>query len=151
MKIRMKLKIYAPIWMAILTILMLLFNYFFHYHFMKYPFNLVGLVFILLGILLMSWAGLYFKVNKTTIIPDKKMSSLITKGPYKFSRNPIYLGDFLILIGIAFLLRNPISFIFCSLFVVIINFDLIKYEEKQLEKKFGKRYLEYKKKVRRWI
>lgn len=137
--------------MIVFIILMVFLNYIFHCHFIEYPFNLIGIVFILLGVFLMLWAGLQFKIYKTTIIPGMRVSYLITEGPFKFSRNPIYLADLVLLIGIAFLLRNPISFIFCILFIVILNIDLIRFEEKQLEKKFGKKYLEYKKRVRRWI
>ena len=76
---------------------------------------------------------------------------LVTSGFFKFSRNPTYLGMTLALFGEAIFLGSLVTFILPILFFVLINKTNIPVEEKNLEKKFGKKYLNYKKKVRRWI
>ncbi len=76
---------------------------------------------------------------------------MITSGLFKISRNPIYLGMLLILLGEAILLGSIITFIFPLLFIISTNVAVIPIEEKMLEKRFGKKYLDYKNKVGRWI
>jgi len=78
-------------------------------------------------------------------------NKLVTSGPFRFSRNPNYLGMALLLFGIAILLGNLSAFISPMLFVVLIDIFVIPVEEKNLEKKFGKKYLDYKNRVRRWF
>ena len=63
----------------------------------------------------------------------------------------MYLGMDLILWGTSILLSSLVTLIFPIIFIILIKRVFIEFEEKNLEKKFGKRYLDYKKKVRRWI
>ena len=63
----------------------------------------------------------------------------------------MYLGMNLILWGISILLGSLITFIFPIVFIILIKRLFIEFEENNLEKRFGKRYIDYKKKVRRWI
>ena len=90
------------------------------------------------------------KKNNNSIDITKTVDSLIKEGPFKITRNPIYLSLILSMLGIAFFLSSiTIAFMTMVLFI-LIDIRVIKEEEK-LEKKFGKEYTEYKKKVRRWI
>ncbi|MFX0173489.1 MAG: methyltransferase family protein [Candidatus Hodarchaeota archaeon] len=69
-------------------------------------------------------------------------------GPYKFSRNPIYLSVIIILIGLAILAGSLSIFIIAILVFIILRKLFVSWEEKNLEEVFGKEYLEYKKHVR---
>lgn len=94
----------------------------------------------------------FFKA-KTTINPltPNKTQELVVSGLYRFSRNPMYLGMLLMLIGWTIWLGAPLGAIMIFQFVVIITLLQIKPEETALEAKFGAAYLEYKTRVRRWI
>lgn len=112
-------------------------------------YNLLGGGLIILGIFLNLWADQIFKKERTTVKPNETPGQMIVKGPFKVSRNPMYLGMVLGLLGIAILLDSAISFLFPILFVLIIERKFIPVEEQALEKRFGKEYLNYKKRVRR--
>ena len=96
---------------------------------------------------------LKFIKSKTTIDPIKfkKVNKLITSGIYKYSRNPMYLGLLLIVISSSILYLNIYSVITPMIFYYWINRFQIKREEIFLTEKFGKEYLSYKTKTRRWI
>ena len=115
------------------------------------PYSYLGWLFIAIGATLAIWPDFIFKKNKTTIKPHGIPTKLITSGPYRISRHPIYLGFTLILIGVTIIHGTIISFPFPLLFAIIIDRKFIRMEEKNMEKAFGKDYLEYKKKVRKWI
>lgn len=104
-----------------------------------------------LAIDLVSMAA-FFK-RKTTVNPltPSKTNTLVIEGLYRFSRNPMYLGMLLILIGWALWLGNIINIIPIFLFIWIINEAQIKPEEKALQELFGDDYDAYCKRVRRWI
>lgn len=76
---------------------------------------------------------------------------LVVVGVYRFTRNPIYLGDFLILIGWAIFLGIPVGLAFALLFVAYIDRFQIQPEERILADKFGRPYDDYRARVRRWI
>ena len=116
------------------------------------PYIYLGIPLIILGAYLnFVWVYLTFKKEKTTVKSYDKPNKLVTYGAFKISRNPTYLGMALMLLGIAVLLGSAITFVFPVLFVILTDIFVIPEEEKNLEKAFGKKYLEYKKKVRRWI
>ena len=88
---------------------------------------------------------------KTTAMPHKGSTHLVTGGPYSFTRNPIYLGYTLLLVGSGLILGN-VWFLAAALVVALaIGRLAIRPEERHLEARFGKRYRDYAKKVRRWI
>ena len=90
---------------------------------------------------------------RTTVNPLKPgaASSLVTTGLYRLSRNPMYLGDVVILIGWAVFLSNAVSFLLVSVFVLYINRFQIGPEEKALAGLFGAGYAVYQSRVRRWL
>jgi len=81
----------------------------------------------------------------------KKPRQLVTQGLFKFSRNPIYLGFIVALIGVGAILGNVISLLGILIFFLAANFWYIPFEEKNLEKEFGTAYRNYKSLVMRWI
>lgn len=95
----------------------------------------------------------YFRKARTTADPLKpeKASQLVINGIYKFTRNPMYLGMFFILLAFAVRIGNLYSFTVLVLYIWYITIFQIKPEEEALNKLFGKTYTNYCKKVRRWI
>lgn len=88
---------------------------------------------------------------KTEVHTFRKPSTLSTDGLFRFSRNPIYLGQTLALIGASILTANPVTFLSPLLFWSFCNFNCIPFEERGLEQIFGQDYRDYKLRVRRWI
>jgi protein-S-isoprenylcysteine O-methyltransferase Ste14 len=133
-----------------ILLLVLLFFLFPEFNLIQFPANLVGILVTLAGIVLILLSGKIFRDKKTTLVFDKP-KALAKTGPYKFSRNPIYLGMLLILFGFSFCLGSLVYLISPLIFFLIINFMFIPFEEERLEKVFGKEYIKYKRDVRRWI
>lgn len=115
------------------------------------PYSYLGSILIIFGIVLNIWCDSLFKKRKTTIKPHEIPTSFEISGPYKMSRNPIYLGMASILTGTALLLGSIITFLTPVVFLIIMDKLFIPMEEKNLENKFGREYVNYKKRVRRWI
>lgn len=118
---------------------------------LKPPFSYVGIVLTIGGLAITNQMKNLFDEVKTEIHTFKKPRQLVKKGLYKFSRNPIYLGFTLSLIGVWVLTGNLIGLFGVLIFFLISNFWYIPYEERRLEKEFGEEYKLYKSKVRRWI
>ncbi|MFH1448382.1 MAG: isoprenylcysteine carboxylmethyltransferase family protein [Candidatus Micrarchaeota archaeon] len=115
------------------------------------PYTYSGGMLIAFGILLNIWADTLFKKMGTTVKPHENPSRLITQGPFRISRHPMYLGMASILLGVAVLLGSVITFACPIIFVVVMERMFIPHEEKNIERIFEKEYLKYKRKVRRWI
>ena len=92
-----------------------------------------------------------FKTVNTPVIPTDEPTALVLSGPFTFTRNPMYLGMVLILTGIAVWKASWPMFIAPPAFFLIINSFFLPYEERKMERIFGKQYLDYKKQVRPWI
>ncbi len=94
-----------------------------------------------------------FRRATTTVDPTRpdSASTLVTNGIYRTTRNPMYLGMLLILLGWAVWLAHPFSFLLLPLFVVYMNRFQIKPEERALRAKFGEAFNAYARAVRRWL
>ena len=94
-----------------------------------------------------------FRLAQTTPNPQalEKVSSLVTSGVYQYSRNPMYVGLVLILLGWAFYLSHLLAFVLLPIFILYITRFQIQPEERMMAQKFGKTYQDYLNKVRRWI
>ena len=149
----MKMKRIMPptYFMFLLVVSILLHIYFPLRRFSYSPYNYIGALLIIFGIVLNLKADSMFTKSKTTVKPHLMPSSFHVSGPFKISRHPMYLGMFLILFGVALIMGSLTAFIFSFIFVVLMEIFFIPEEEKNMEKVFGKKYLAYKKKVRRWI
>jgi len=115
------------------------------------PYNLLGIILIILGLIPAFWTKNHFEKKNTTILPHENPTSLSLEGPFRISRNPIYLGAVLTLFGVAILLGSIITFIFPLFMFFVLDFLFIPFEEENLERIFKNKYLDYKNKVRRWI
>lgn len=119
--------------------------------FLSPPSTYSGFLIIGSGLVLVLWSRSLFLRNSTTLQPSEEPTSLVTSGPFRISRNPIYLGMAAILLGVTVLQGTLVTLVFPVLFVVLIGLFIIPGEERNLEKVFGESYREYKKRVRRWI
>ena len=147
-----KLKIDVANWFLVLIIVNILLYYLIPIkQLIFFPYRYIGIVLFILGWIPNIWIGLYFRKIGTSIPAHKIPNKLITSSLFKFSRNPNYLGMAVALFGEAIFLGSLITFVIPILFVILVDRFNIRFEEEVLEKKFGKKYLEYKKKVRRWI
>ena len=115
-------------------------------------FSFFGSLVIAIGILILLNGVYLFKINNTSVNPinSKENTKLVTSGFYKFSRNPMYLGFFLVLFGYGLLCGNE-SITFSFLFGIYLNEFQIKPEEKELDEIFGEEYSKYKKNTGRWF
>ncbi|NOH54080.1 isoprenylcysteine carboxylmethyltransferase family protein [Vibrio coralliilyticus] len=99
-------------------------------------------------------AGVYeFRKANTTVNPVKvkDASQVVDSGVFAYSRNPMYLGMFLLLLGFAYWQQNLLCIALAFVFVLYMNRFQISPEERALEELFGAAYLDYKQRVRRWI
>ncbi|WP_407295067.1 methyltransferase family protein [Stutzerimonas zhaodongensis] len=106
---------------------------------------------ITVGIALMLWSAVEMFRHRTTINPYGKPSSLLQSGPFRFSRNPIYLGDTLIYCGIGLLLHSVWPWLLLPLLVACMQRTVIVHEERLLLRLFGDDYRIYRRRVRRWF
>jgi len=117
------------------------------------PFNLIiSVPFFVGGLFLWGWSVLHFIKAKGTPVPFNPPPKVVSTGPYAYVRNPMLSGIFIFLFGLGILLRSiSLVFIFTPLFVLFNLWEIKAVEEPELEKRLGKEYLEYKKKVPRFF
>jgi len=113
--------------------------------------NLIGLLPLLLGIFINLVADRAFQAASTTVKPFEESSALLTDGVFRITRNPMYLGFVLILLGIAILLRSLSPYLIIIVFVYLIQKVYISTEEKMLAEKFGTDWQKYRQITRRWL
>ena len=111
----------------------------------------VGLIPIVFGAYLNIYSDWLIKKHNTTIKPFEKPKSLIEEGPFRYSRNPIYMGMVLIILGGSLLSGSVLSLIVPIVFALILHFKYIIVEEDILANQFGINYKNYKSKVHCWI
>lgn len=125
--------------------------------FVRLPFELplviqdVGFALIVIGFFLAFAAVLAFRQAGTTLDPHGSVKALVTDGVYKFTRNPIYFGFLLMVIGFPLNGGLYAGVLIAPFFVTVMNSWVIEKEEAYLEEKFGETYTGYKSRVRRWL
>jgi len=104
-----------------------------------------------LGFLLRLWATFHFYAHKMRVISLVPQATLITSGPYRFSRNPLYLGgNVFIFFGAALLLGSSAALVVTALHLPLMD-RFIRREEEQLERTFGDEWQSYRRRVHRWL
>jgi protein-S-isoprenylcysteine O-methyltransferase Ste14 len=112
---------------------------------------ILGLALVAAGILLgVSAVGL-FRRSDTTPEPWTSTTAIVTTGVYRYTRNPMYLGMALIYAGLAVVADSPLALVLLPVVLLIIQTQVIAREERYLAEKFGDAYLDYKRRVRRWL
>lgn len=113
--------------------------------------NIVGSVLFAMGAAIAAWSWLIFHKARTTTIPGRPSSKLVTWGPYRFSRNPMYVGLIFAYLGEAGILHQIWPVLVLPLTIFYINWIVIPVEEARLKEVFELEYQEYCARVRRWI
>jgi len=118
----------------------------------SFPFSsFLGALLLLLGFALRLWATAHFYARQMHVISLEPQGSLVTSGPYRYSRNPLYLGaNVFCFFGAALLFGSLTATVLTILHLPFINL-VIRREERQLEQKFGEEFVAYKARVRRWF
>ncbi len=119
------------------------------------PFNLIGIPLIAIGLFLIIWANfalLYIgRISLRDREPMQRPSNLVLTGPYRYSRNPLYFGGLLALLGLVIVWSSVVTAFLTFLVYLIFSYVFIKREEVILEEEFGDEYLEFKNRVKRWL
>jgi protein-S-isoprenylcysteine O-methyltransferase Ste14 len=111
----------------------------------------VGWTVFWLGMIVAHSGVLTFWIAGTTMFPFKEASRLVTHGPYRFTRNPMYLGLTLAYVGLSLALNTAWPLILLPLMLWLLIATVIQPEEKYLTAEFGEEYVSYTKRVRRWM
>ena len=115
------------------------------------PYTYLGGVIFVGGLALAVYGKRQFDLVGTPVRPFAKMTSVVDTGPFRFSRNPMYLAMVMGLFGVGVLLGKVAPFVMVPLFMIWIVTRFIRYEERAMEAQFGEAYMDYKRRVRRWI
>lgn len=112
---------------------------------------LAGPVIVIAAVLLFVLSLREFRAAGTSVRGSKRSTTIVRTGPYRFSRNPIYLAFVLVLLGLAVWLNNLWLLVSLAAFAGFISIVIIPREERFLERNFQAQYSEYKAAVRRWL
>ena len=111
----------------------------------------LGPTFIGLGVILVALCFRSFRKAKTEPRPDRPTTAIVCAGPYRFSRNPMYVAASLVQIGIGIWVNSIWIIAMLIPALIVVSYGVISREERYLERKFGEGYLGYKTSVRRWL
>ena len=146
------LRLYPPLWFAIFALTALALD-----RLLPLSFDLpwlarpLALLMAFGGGCLALWAALLFRRQHTTVHPYAEASSLVTRGPYRITRNPMYAGLLLTLAAVGLWLQSFTALALAPLFVFVINRCNILPEERRLATLFGEDYHIYRMRTRRWL
>jgi protein-S-isoprenylcysteine O-methyltransferase Ste14 len=115
------------------------------------PFSYTGVALMVGGFGLMSWGSRTFRQRGIGFTLKEERSTVVVEGPFRFTRNPMYLGMLIWLLGLATVLGSLGAFLIPIFFFILANFFIVPIEENEMERTFGEEYLAYKRKVRRWL
>jgi len=110
-----------------------------------------GALLVVGAIALLWYSVASFRAAGTPVPARKPTTAIVRSGPYRFSRNPIYLAYSLLLLGIAIWVNSVWLLATLGVAVALMHFFVIRREEEYLERRFGLEYLRYKASVRRWV
>jgi protein-S-isoprenylcysteine O-methyltransferase Ste14 len=116
-----------------------------------WPAGLLGAVVFVLALALAIWAIDTMTRAGTNVPTNRPTTAIVESGPYRFTRNPIYLGMFGGLIGLGIAFDNPWLLLLMALFALVIRYGVVAREEAYLERMFGDAYRGYRRRVRRWL
>jgi protein-S-isoprenylcysteine O-methyltransferase Ste14 len=115
------------------------------------PLHAAGAVLVVAGLAVMLAAILTMAAARTTVIPRRDPAAMVSRGVFRWSRNPIYLGDALILTGAVLWLGAPVALLLVPVFVALITHRFILGEEARLRAAFGAEFDAWATRTRRWI
>ncbi len=113
--------------------------------------NTAGWILVAASVVLLIWAQATFLRHRTTLIPNRPASAMVTDGPYAFTRNPMYVSLILLYVGLALLTGMLWPVLILPVPLVLLTILVIRREERYLESAFGDDYSEFRRRVRRWV
>ena len=113
--------------------------------------TVMGVTMIVAAFAIDIWAAIVFRNHKTTIMPHQRSAQLVTRGPFRFSRNPIYVGNLMVVAGLGLVLTNLWLLVLTPVLGFALQELAITGEERHLEALFDDQWRDYKGRVRRWI
>jgi protein-S-isoprenylcysteine O-methyltransferase Ste14 len=116
-----------------------------------FPAGLLGALVFVLALVLFAWAIVTITRAGSNVPGNRPTTTIVESGPYRFTRNPIYLGMFFALIGLAIAFDDLWLLIVLVPFALLIRYAAVAREEAYLERKFGDAYRSYRARVRRWL
>ena len=142
-----------PVWLALALVIAYFQAWYVHFDLsLSHPItDMVAGLSIGAGVLLMALAVIEMRRQRTTVIPHREADHLVTTGVFKWTRNPIYLGDALVLFGFILQWDAVLSLAILPIFIMAIDYGFIVHEEDRLRRKFRSDFERYMRDTRRWI
>jgi protein-S-isoprenylcysteine O-methyltransferase Ste14 len=116
-----------------------------------WPGSMLGALVFALALALAAWAIVTITRAGSNVPTNRPTTTIVESGPYRFTRNPIYLGMFLGLVGLAIAFDNLWLLLMLVPFALVIRYGVVAREEAYLKRKFGDLYRGYRLRVRRWL
>jgi protein-S-isoprenylcysteine O-methyltransferase Ste14 len=110
-----------------------------------------GLIFVVLGLALGILAIRRFRLAGTSVVPGEPSTALVVDGPYRFTRNPIYIGFVLLYFGLAIILTSVWVLALLIPVLIVLQRGVVEREEVYLQRQFGDAYRKYQARVPRWL
>lgn len=110
-----------------------------------------GAVIMVVASVLAVWAIVVMERAKTNVDPYHPTTAIVTTGPFRFTRNPIYVSMTIIYLASSLWMGSTFAYLLLPLVLIVLTYGVIKREERYLEAKFGDEYRAYRARVRRWI
>jgi protein-S-isoprenylcysteine O-methyltransferase Ste14 len=110
-----------------------------------------GVALIVVGLAISVSAAFRFRHHGTPLKPFEQSTALVTDGPFRYSRNPMYLGLVVVQVGVGLALESLTPFFVIPVFVAIITTRFVLPEERMLTERFGDAYTQFQRRVRRWL
>jgi protein-S-isoprenylcysteine O-methyltransferase Ste14 len=146
------MRILPPIWFAIgLVAIPVLHRYLPLVQLIPAPWHYAGVAIVIAGFALGGWAAALFRRADTTLVPGQESAAFVASGPFRLTRNPMYLGMAIVLFGASVFAGSLSPFAVVPAFMIIIQRLFISAEEAMMMKKFGGEFAAYRAKVRRWL
>ena len=113
--------------------------------------SLLGGCVIVLALISIAFSARRFKAAGTPVRPVSPATAIVSSGPYRISRNPMYVGMAALLLGLSLILGSYVLLLGLVLFIFVVHFAVVLPEERYLESLHGDTYRQYKQSVRRWL
>jgi protein-S-isoprenylcysteine O-methyltransferase Ste14 len=117
----------------------------------RFKIPLLGFLLIFFGFAAILWTRVLFYKRKTPILPTAIAKTLVVEGPFRVTRNPIYLGGVALFAGYALISGTFFALFTPVAFFLLMNFTFIPFEERRLLNTFGEPYAAYARRVKRWL
>ena len=147
-----KRKIIPPVWLLLTLMAMVALHFALPVvRLIPAPYRDAGWLAVIAGVAVSAIAASAFRRAGTPVVPFERSTALVTDGLFRYTRNPMYLGLVLVLLGVAVALGTLGAFLPIPVFVWIIRKWFIEGEERFLTEIFGEEYRAYQRRVRRWL